>query len=102
MVASFSNPTAQLLLLIALYLLYMGYLIRVKPYIYKKNNYFLKSWLLIANCVTFVLLLIVMLTFVVKYTQFSQTNRVLLGDVACYLVLFLLTYNIMFFIYRFS
>lgn len=102
MVASFSNPTAQLLLLIALYLLYMGYLIRVKPYIYKKNNYFLKSWLLIANCVTFILLLIVMLTFVVKYTQFSQTNRVLLGDIACYLILFLLTYNIMFFIYRFS
>lgn len=100
-VASFDNPLAQLLLVLAIELCRLGYFIRVKPYIYKKNKYMLRNWLSIANAVVVSFVLIALTVFQVKYTQLSQADRVTLGDVACYLITFLLTYNFVFFGYRF-
>jgi hypothetical protein len=101
MVAAFNNPLAQNLLLIALALCYLGYLIRVKPYIYKKHKYMLKNWLVIANTVMLILIELTLLVFQVKYTQLNQTNRVMIGDIACYLITVTLTYNLIFLGYRF-
>lgn len=101
MVASFDNPLAQLLLLLAIEICRLGYYAKVQPYIYKKNKYMLKNWLAIANNAMMSLILIAMTIFEIKYTQLSQADRVMLGDVACYLITLLLTYNVLFLCYRF-
>lgn len=100
-VACFKNPLAQLLLNLALTIILLGYNIKVQPYIYKRGKYMVRNWLTYANITMMILIQLTLIIFQIKYTQLEKPDRVIIGDVACYLITFTITYNIIWLIYRF-
>lgn len=100
-VACFNKALAQLLLVLAVEVVRFGYIIFTRAYIYKKGKFMLRNWLAIANIVIISFIVVALIIFDVKYMQLAEATRVILGDVACYLIAVLITYNLVFLCYRF-
>lgn len=100
-VACFKNPLAQLLLNLALTIILLGYHAKVQPYIYKRGKYMLRNWLTYANKTMMILIQLALIVFQIQYTQLDESGRVMIAEIACYLITFTITYNLLWLMYRF-
>lgn len=100
LLATFSQPTAQLFILLFLTLLNLIYSIVVKPYFYSSYLFLHNNKITIHNLLIYTLIIIVILGFTFNYNIITYQNRVLIGDIIAGLILECITVNLVYMIAR--
>lgn len=97
---AFANPIVQVFLLILLNIVFGIYFIAKRPFFAigkKEFNNIVYSH----NLIVIVIILIILMAFSILNTQLSQGNRVLIGDIIVAFVIYGITANLAYLIYRF-
>ena len=100
MVAAFANPIVQVFLLILLNIVFSIYFIAKRPFFAVGKKEF-NNVVYAHNLIVIVIILIVLMAFGIMNKQLSQGDRVLIGDIIVAFVLYGITANLAYMIYRF-
>jgi hypothetical protein len=98
-VITFEKGAAQLFLVMLLTLLNMIYFAVIKPYYHVHHRQY-NNYLVLHNSAVFILIVAGMIVLEMQNTSLSYDNRVLIGDIIAALVVYSMTANMLYFLFR--
>ena len=99
LVVAFDNPAAQLVLLMLVAILNIVYFAVFRPYIHIPEEQY-NNWAVLHNLSCFMLIMVAMLILQVRSTYFSYDERVMIGNIITGFVMYSMTANVIYFLYR--